>query len=323
MGKRGIMAGRMDLVLDVLDEGLRRYRRDFLTFAALSAIGAAPLALLFLLGIAVSALLSPVFGVLMNLLAAVIGLPAFFYGIGAISRAALVSESGERPRLGAALAMSPLRVLGVGCYGTVLTLLLNMLASIVSLCIICPLYLSTLGPIGSLAGLAGDNPFATAFGAAFGVLSLIGFMVVYVISLALGSASYCGAIFGLQPLLHEGVDGGASIQSSIDLMIYRFGNNLLAWILASLVFGAISLAVTLAIGLLLPLPLLLTLGADSPITQLAGGVAWLFGLVLAAPPLPIWMALLYQRRNEERNGGDLPARIAALQPEFGMQNAEA
>lgn len=300
-------------ILTILDDGLRLYRRSFVTFAALAAIGAVPLVALFVGGGLVSALIEPAYGSLITFAGFVIGLPAMIYAIGAVSRAAAAARAGERPALRAALAIGPGRALGMGCYGSVLLVGLNIAASMVSMICICPLYLAVAGSFGVMAALftGGDGPSMAAAGLVL-VLGVIALVVIYLISLAVSGAAYCGAVFSLQPFVHERGRFSAAMSRSMDLLTYRFGGNLLAFICASLVFGAISVATALAVGVLGPLPLLIALGAESPVTQAAFGAAWVLGVVLATPPLPIWMALLYERRLADREGGDLSERIAAL-----------
>ncbi|HEU5011944.1 MAG TPA: hypothetical protein VFT66_05315, partial [Roseiflexaceae bacterium] len=61
----------------------------------------------------------------------------------------------------------------------------------------------------------------------------------------------------------------------------------------------------------LPLPLSFVLGGESPITAALSAAAWLLGLCVVLPPLPIWMALLYRRNLAARSGADLEAKIQA------------
>jgi hypothetical protein len=301
-------------ILAILDDGLRLYRRWFVTFAALAAIGAVPLVILFVGGGLVSALIEPAYGTLITFAGFVLGLPAMIYAVSAVSRATAVARGGGQPALRDALAIGPGRAVGMGCYGSILLVGMNIAASMVSLVCICPLYIAVAGSFGVMSALfvgGGDGPGAAAAGLfiALGALALV---LIYLLSLAVSGAAYCGAVFSLQPFVHERGRFSAAMSRSVDLLAYRFGANLLAFICASLVFGAISVATALAVGVLGPLPLLIALGAESPVTQVAFGAAWVLGAVLAAPPLPIWMALLYERRLAEREGGDLGERIAAL-----------
>jgi uncharacterized RDD family membrane protein YckC len=97
-------------------------------------------------------------------------------------------------------------------------------------------------------------------------------------------------------------------------MGFRFGQNLLIFLCASLVFSAAVLAATLAIGVLVPLPVFFLLGTESTVAQAITAAAWVTGLSAALPLLPIWMALLYRRRRADRDGADLAAQLAALSP---------
>jgi len=302
-------------ILDILDDGLRLYRRAFVTFAILATLGSVPLIVAFVGGTLVNLLVEPGLGTLVSLGGFALSLPALIYTVAAISRAAGALRRGERATLRGALAIGPLRALGMGCYGSLLMAGMNVATSIVSLVCICPLYLgvSFMIGLGATVFVGAEGPGLAATGLLVGVGVLI-ILVIYACSLALSGAAYCGAVFGLQPLVHEQGRFSAGMGRSVDLLAYRFGGNLVAFLCASVVFGAISVAAALAVGLLAPLPLLIALGAESPVTQAALGAAWVIGAILAAPPLPIWMTLLYERRVAERDGGDLGERIAALTP---------
>jgi hypothetical protein len=53
------------------------------------------------------------------------------------------------------------------------------------------------------------------------------------------------------------------------------------------------------------------LGEEDPATRAATIGAWLIGLMLVLPPLPIWMALLYQRNSAAHDGADLGQKVDA------------
>jgi hypothetical protein len=65
------------------------------------------------------------------------------------------------------------------------------------------------------------------------------------------------------------------------------------------------------VGVLIPLPALLLLGAESSLAQAIAGTAWLLGLALVMPPWLISMTLLYRRNLAARSGADLARRVAA------------
>ncbi|NJL33991.1 MAG: hypothetical protein HC893_09165 [Chloroflexaceae bacterium] len=64
--------------------------------------------------------------------------------------------------------------------------------------------------------------------------------------------------------------------------------------------------------MMLPFPLLLALGEESLAAQGISVFAWIVGLIVVIPPLPIWMALLYQRNVAAWEGHDLAKRIAEV-----------
>jgi hypothetical protein len=92
--------------------------------------------------------------------------------------------------------------------------------------------------------------------------------------------------------------------------------------LTSAIFGALAVAVTIAVGVLLPLPLFIALGEASLVAQGVSASAWLLGLIVVLPPMPIWMVLLYQRNVVARYGPDLAERIGAVaqQPAIGGES---
>jgi hypothetical protein len=157
-----------------------------------------------------------------------------------------------------------------------------------------------------MANLSSSNGSLVALGAALIGIIFIG---IYAFALIVGGSAYSSLIYGLQPWVQETRPFGESIQRSFELISYRFGRNLLAWGLAAVLVAAIGLTVTLAVGLILPLPLTYALGSESVVAQAVSVSAWLIGFVVVLPPLPIWMALLYQRNRAAREGADLDAKV--------------
>lgn len=300
-------------ILEILDEGLRLYRRGFSRFLLLASIAAIPF------GLAAAALflaadwLASGLGLVVALVALVGGLPLSIYVMGALSRAATMATAGEQVSLRQALAIGPLRVVGMGCYSMVFMLVAGTAVSMVSSACFCVAYLFiSAGMFAFTAGFTGAGPLGeAAAGLALGV-SIIAILTVYAGSLVVNGAVYGSVVYAVQPFVQDELPLGAAVRQSLDLLGYRLGQNLLAFLSASLVFGAAALAATLAIGLLLPLPALFLLGAESPVAQAITAAAWVVGLAAAAPLLPLWMALLYRRRRAARQGEDLAERIAAL-----------
>lgn len=300
------MQTRLQPILDLLDEGLRLYRQGFVSFTLMAALGLGP----FVVGGGLMLAATPYLGAdavtLLLLGGVLLGLPLVFYLIAAMSRATMALQQGQPVHIREVLRIGPLRVAGMGCYGVIFTIVANMLTSVLGVLICCPLYLF----IGfAMAGVSGVG---AAFGATLIIVMLLSIVLIYGLSLVISGATYSGLIYGLQPFAHGDLSFGAAFQRSLDLLFYHFGRNLLAFVLASAIFSALAVAVTIAIGTLLPLPLFWTLGGESPITQGISASAWLLGLLLVLPPLPIWMTLLYQRNLAARQGDDLAAQIAAL-----------
>jgi hypothetical protein len=307
------MRSALQPTLDLLDEGLRLYRREFSRFALIVALGAVPAILLTLLLLRRPELIASGNGFLAFLLVALLSLPMSIYLMGAISRAAAVAMRGEAISLRAALAIGPLRLISMGCYGGIFLFVANMAVSILSMVCFCPLSMVMGAALGGMAGATrGIGSASTALIGLLGVIMVVAFGLLYGVSLVLSGATYSSLIFSLQPFVQGNLRLGKALQRSIDMTFYRFGANLLAYVCASLIFGALAIGSTLAIGALVPLPLLFLLGSESPVAQALSAAALLAGLILALPPLPIWMALLYVRRSAEYDGEDLAARIAAF-----------
>lgn len=302
-------------IMELLDEGLRIYRRSFSRFMLLAGLAALPMTLAVSMLFLVVADLSPDLSFLLFMGAGLLTLPISLYVMGALSRAAVQAAAGQPVRLRQALAIGPLRALGMGCYGTLFLVVSSTIVSIVSTICFCGLYMlivvgtiafSSALDMGTLGGAAASLALSVA------VFALI---LTYIAGLVVNGAVYGSAIYAMQPFVQDELSMSAAVQRSFDLVGYRFGHNLLAFLSASLVFGATALAATLAIGLLLPLPALFLLGTESAVAQAISASAWIVAVAAATPLLPIWMALLYQRRRAAREGEALAAQIAALEGE--------
>jgi hypothetical protein len=243
--------------------------------------------------------------------------------MGAISRATAASMSGRPVSLREALAIRPLRLIGMGCYGAVFLLVVNMAVSMLSLFCLCPLYL-VLGAAmaGVFEAFGGGGTVGAAMAGLLVAIMGVAFVLLYGLSLVLSGATYSSLIFSLQPFVLGNLRLGEALRRSLNLTFYRFGANLLAYLCASLIFGTLTLSVTLAIGVLVPLPLLFLIGTESPVAQALSATALIAGLTLTLPPLPIWMVMLYQRRLAERDGADLAERIAAFAGSDGIRYAD-
>ncbi len=305
----------LESTLELLDTGVRLYRRNFPRLLLLAILAALPLGATAALGFAAGWLASGL-GALLLLPVSLLALPLSLYVMGALSRAAAMAAQGAPLNLRQALAIGPLRVLGMGCYGTLFTLVAGAAVSMLSSGCLCIVYIfgiasvAAAASVGSLAGVAGE----VAVGV-LAIVAVIALLVIYVAGLILNGAVYGSVVYALQPFVHEPLPLRAAVRRSLDLTGYRFGQNLLAFLCAGLVFGAAALATTVALGVLIPLPALFLLGTESPLAQGITVAAVVAGVSATVPLLPIWMALLYQQRLAAWRGDDLATQIAALAPE--------
>jgi hypothetical protein len=292
-------------VLDTLDEGLRLYRRGFSTFVALSALWVVPLAVLS--GIAIALDMA---GLVLLLL--LVALPLAMYIIGALSRTTITLQHEHPVSLREALRIAPRRIVGMGCYGSIFFVVANIVVSVVLYGCFCPASMGLAFFFGGAGAVLGDG---SAISTGLSVVLLLAVIVLtllfYVLMLVFSGATYSSLVYALQPFVQQAATFNDSVQHSVNLLGYRVRHNLLAFLVTSSIFGAAGFSVTMAIGTLLPLPLLLLLGEDSTMAQGISTAAWLAGLVVVLPPVPIWMALFYQQNQAAREGADMAARIAA------------
>jgi hypothetical protein len=300
------MTETLQPILTLLDEGLSLYRRNFVGFMLITASWFVPVAIAASLVTVAASWLDALWPVLLAIGGLLLLFPLLIYLIGGLSRAAVAAAEGQPVRFRAAMAIHPLRAAGMGCFTIVYAIGAQFASSLISMACICPLYLFGFMAIG-FVGAATDGSNTVALGMVAIGIFLLGFYASMMIVGATGS----GLFYSLQPWVQESCSFGASLQRSLELIVFRCGRNLLVWCLAALLIAAAGLTVMATIGTLLPLPLLYALGAESPATQAAATCAWLIGLMLVLPPLPIWMALLYRRNRAAHDGEDLRAKVDA------------
>ncbi len=302
------MTEALQPILALLDEGLRLYRRNFVGFVLLTASWFVPVAIVTGTAVAaeswVDARYSGLAGVLLFGGGLLVFFPLLIYLIGGLSRAAAAAAEGRPVRFREAMAIHPLRAAGMGCFTIVYAFVAQIVSSLISMACICPLYF--VGFMGlAFVGAAANESSAGALAVMAVGIFLLGFYASLMIIGATGS----GLFYCLQPWVQESRSFGASLQRSLDLIVFRFGRNLIVWCLAALLIAAAGLTVMATIGILLPLPLLYTLGEEAPATRAATIGAWLIGLMLVLPPLPIWMALLYRQNQAAFDGKELAVRV--------------
>ncbi len=142
---------------------------------------------------------------------------------------------------------------------------------------------------------------------------VLGIGSVYLFSLVICGAGLLAALYCVQPLLDERVSLSRAFAFSFELIIDRFGYNVLVFVCAAMLFSVIALVVTVTVGVALPVPFGFFLGPEHPLVRGLGGVAWVFGLALSMPLIPIWSTLHYRQVLDARSGVDLRRRLQALQ----------
>jgi hypothetical protein len=290
-------------IIALLDEGIALYRRNFFGFMLVTAACLVPVAIGVGLLYAAAAWRNNSTAVLIvTIISLLLVIPLTSYMIGGLSRAATAAIDGRPVRFREALAIAPLRAVGMGCFTFVYAFIAQIAANLLGLLCLCPLFFVGSALFGGLGALLDRS---SSLGVLVVVLSVIAIAGMYALFLVLGGAAYSSLIYALQPWVQESRPFGEALQRSLELVTYRFWRNLLAWALTALLIAAAGLTITTAIGSLLPLPLAYALGSESRLAQAISLSAWVLGFVVILPPLPIWMALLYRRNAAARDGADL------------------
>jgi hypothetical protein len=302
------MTESLQPILALLDEGLRLYRRNFVGFVLLTASWFVPVAIATGTAVAAESWIDeryrPFAGVLLFGGGLLLFFPLLIYLVGGLSRAAAAAAEGRPVRFREAMAIHPLRATGMGCFTIVYAFVAQIVSSLLSMACICPLYFAGFMALAFVGAAASESSVG-----ALGLIAIGIFLLGFYTSLMIIGATGSGLFYSLQPWVQESRSFGESLQRSLELIAFRFGRNLLVWCLAALLVAAAGLTVMATIGVLLPLPLLYMLGEDAPATQAAAVGAWLLGLMLVLPPLPIWMALLYRQNQSSYEGKELSARV--------------
>lgn len=295
-------------VLSILDDGLRVYRRNFAGFVMVGSAVLVPLAVLGLLVTAfVETQLGNSWSIASTLFLPVVQYPIYLFSYLALSRASAMVLDGQPIRIGATLRVRPGRLLGMGCYNVIFTMISGVLAGALVFAIACPLlYASTLGA-GVLGAFGGGSGTLGAAGAVFVVL----FGLIILASVLVFGAMLASQVYAVQAFALERRSFSASLTRSIDLLTYRLGRNMLAFIGAGAISGTLSLAYLGTLlaggqGLLSSLDIELSVVARQTLTTAVATASQ----VLLLPPLPIWMAMIHRALASERDAPELQTAIA-------------
>lgn len=304
--RRHSLATDSAAALRLVDAGLLLYRRGFVSFLLPTAILIVPLAMA-----TGAAIISENFLLLLLLL--LLWLPLPFMFLQSLSQITLNLQQGTPFNVWRTLWINPVRLIGMLIYSLGFQIVAQTASSTISFVCICPamfgfVFLASAGSVG-----AGGGVFGAAVAVVGVVLGSILLLATYLFSVVLTGATLTSMVYAMQPFMQGEHTFGQALQESIALLGYRLGYNILVWIITATLFGVLVLVVSLAVGTLLPLPILFVLGSESPLAQGISAFAWVCGLILALPPLPIWMTLLYQEHQQARDGSDLREQVAQWQ----------
>lgn len=304
MGKRRALP----VVLEVLDDGLRLYRRHLASFML---IATAVLVVLALFSLSFMAFVrseigtSPGWLFLAVCLLLLLSYPLVLYVFGALSRAAAAALDGHTITLLSVLRLNPLRGIGIVGFNMLFSLITAISAFVLILVCSCPMtYLSLILSVffGALLDSAGLG--VGMFGL-IGVISQIS--TLWTITVA--GAWLATSVFALQAFVLEQRPWTEAASRTFDMLMTRFGQSLLMFLGAGAIFGTLALSY---LGSLLVLWAFIQDQISLP--PLAGDVIAIVltvvTLVVLLPPLSIWMAIYYRRQVRERDGEEIIRRVA-------------
>jgi hypothetical protein len=297
-------------VLEVLDDGLRLYRRNlsgFLLIATALLVGVALLALVCTTLIRTQLGTGLGWTMLLLVLLALVGYPLVLYTFAALSRATAAALDGQPITLPVALRINPVRGCGMILFNLLFSIATSICAGVIGVMVACPmLYFSIvssffLGVISSSAG-------ASAGIAVLGVVSQISTLW----SLMSFGAWLASIVYALQAFVLEQRPWGAAAGRSIDLVTARFGRSLLMFLGAGAIFGTLSLSYTGSLIMLIAL-LQDRFGLDLPplVSDVLVIVLIVASFVVLLPPLSIWMTMFHRQIAREQDGEEMAHRVAA------------
>lgn len=300
----------LPVVLQILDDGFRLYRRNLAGFLLVSTTILVVLALFVMSFMAfvrtnigtTSGWMFLAFFVLL-----ILSYPALLYTFAALSRATRVALDGQPIALGVALRIGPARGCGMVAFNLLFGMFASICAAIVSTVVSLPMaYLAILGA-GVIAALADSS------GAAAGISLVLVFVPVSSVwSMTIYGAWLASIVFAVQPFALEQRSWGAAASRAIDLLTARLGRSLLMFLGAGAIFGTLIIAY---FGSLIALLSIIQARFSIDLPPLAGDVIIIVlavaSLTLLLPPLAIWMTLFYRQLAQERDGDEIVARVAA------------
>ncbi len=299
----------LPVVLEVLDDGLRLYRRHL---AGFTLVATTLLVVLALLAISFMAFVRSELGTggwtfLASFVLLVGGYPLVLYVFAALSRAAAAALDGRPITLPATLTLNPARGCGMVAFNMLFALLASLCTTLSSMVVACPMfYIPVLG--SGLLAAASSSGVGAAGVAAGVVLSQLGTLWW----LTMTGAWLASIVYAVQSFVLEQGSWGTAATRAFDLVITRFGHSLLMFVGAGAIFGTLILSY---LGSLLVLISVVQdwLALDLPplVGDIINIVVTVGSLVLLLPPLAIWMALFFRRMARDRDGLEISERIAS------------
>lgn len=300
-------------VLEVLDDGLRLYRRHLASF---TLIATAVLVVLALFSLSFMAFVrteigtTPGWTFLAVCVLLLVSYPLVLYVFAALSRAAAAALDGQTISPRSALRFNPLRAGGIVAFNMLFSLITAITGSMLVLLFSCPLsYLSLL--LGALFGVLLDGSSAGV--GMIGFLGVIG-QVSSLWTISVVGGWLASSVFALQAFVLEQRPWTQSANRTFDMLTTRFGQSLLMFLGAGAIFG------TLTLSYLGSLLVVWSLIQDQlNLSPLAGDVVTIVltvsAMVILLPPLSIWMAIFYRRQARERDGEEIVRRVVAWRAE--------
>ncbi len=310
----------LPVVLEVLDDGFRLYRRNL---AGFTLVATAVLVLVALLAMSFMAFVRAEIGTtsgwtfLASAMLLLFSYPLVLYAFAALSRATMAALDDQPITLPIALRLNPVIGCGMVIFNFLFTLLASLFTSLFSMVVACPLvYVSIVG-IGLMSTTASNGNEAA--GIAFGlVLSQIG--TLWWITMV--GAWLASTVYALQAFVLEQRSWTGAASRAFDLVFASFGHSLVMFMGAGAIFGTLILSY---LGSLLVLTAFIqdTLSLDWPplVGDIINIVLTVASLVVLLPPLAIWMAMFHRRMAGERDGADLGRRVAAWREQLGGRGA--
>lgn len=305
-------------VIDILDDGLRVYRRYFVQYALAMLLGLLPPAVVsILLNVVLINYLGSGWVILTSFITVPLSVLFFVYIMAVLSRMTAQALRGERPSARGAMRIGIGRVLGMGCWTTIFGLMTSLvIGGVAGLCA-CMASVGLMG--GASALFSGSGGFAFV---SFSVLvSVMGYMIVI-------GAVAVGAVYAIQAFALEQRPFGASISRGNDLLFFRFGRNIMLFFGAGALFATLLLAYAGALVGVIGLVVssvqnfnVLNNFLSSPATTSWLSIVGYLTQIVLLPPVPIWMTIVFLRLRAERDGGDLEGRINTWSAQFQPASA--